>query len=54
VTAWSRADGRDAATRPNKSVSCVVDIGVPGVISGKFAVRRMAPLSLSVTRHDYI
>ena len=31
----------------------VLDIGVPGVISGKFAVRKMAPPSPSVAGHAY-
>jgi hypothetical protein len=32
----------------------LAQIGVPGVISGKFSVRKRATKSLSVTRHNYI
>jgi hypothetical protein len=32
----------------------LVQIGVPGVISGKFSVRKIATKSTSVARRDYI
>ena len=44
---------RDHAARSDPA-NDVFELGVPGVIRGKFSVRKIATKSPLVTRHDYI